>query len=161
EGTETPLLSHFFLGLLIAGATIALLAKRSVIQLPNIRMLGLAIAFFGMLAISVGISSFKFVSVAALGEWLIYALAFLTVVAAAGRSSGPRAILVAIYAGCVVIALYGIRFEYLVAGDPTWRIFGGWINPNALAGMLLIGFILGAALGLHGDRRVVLATFVG
>lgn len=163
EGTETPLLSHFSIGCLIAAAMVAFLAKRSVLQLPNIRILGVLIGFFGLLIVSVGLSGFRFVSGAILSEWLLYALAFFTVVTAAGRGSGPRSIMLGLYGGCVLVALYGIRFEYLPssATDPSWRIFAGWINPNALAGMLLIGLILGIALGFRSDRRVALITGIG
>lgn len=154
-GMETPLFSHFILGALIAAAMIYLLSRRSVLQLPNIGLLGLTIAFFALLTLSVAFSSFKFVSFSALTEWLIYALAFLTVVTALGRQSGPRLVVTCLFAGIAVIALYGLRFEYWPASatEPSYRIFAGWINPNAAAGIFLIGFLLGVALLLQALER--------
>src|SRR5688500_5353916 len=76
QGFETPLLSHFVIGLLIAAAMAISLLKRNVIQLPNLKLAGLFVGFFGLLFVSVGISEFRFFSMAALSEWLLYALAF-------------------------------------------------------------------------------------
>jgi len=155
QGVETPLLSHFVIGLLIAAATIAVLVKRSVLQLPNVKLIGLMIGFFGMLVLSCGMSAFKLVSMATLSEWLIYALALFAVVAATGRQSGPRLVLSCLYAGVVLIAIYGIRFEYLPMSstDPSYRIFAGWINPNATAGILFVGALLGFSIAVTSGPK--------
>jgi len=145
QGFETPLLSHFAIGVLIAAAIALSLIQRSVIQLPNLKLAGIMVGFFGILFASVGISEFRFASMAAIGEWLLYALAFFASVAVLGRRDGPRLVLTSLFAGCCLLALYGIGFEYreMRVLDPNYRIFMGWVNPNAAAGILVIGGALG------------------
>jgi hypothetical protein len=152
QGFELPLLTHWIIGLLIGASLIVSLFQRKVIQLPNVRLVGLALAFFGLLAFSIGLSDFRFVSMAAFGEWLLYALAIFTTVAVAGRSEGPKIVLAAFFVGVAILAIYGIGFEYrdMRAIDPHYRIFAGWVNPNATAGILTIGLMTG-----YGLLRVV------
>ena len=163
QGFETPLLSHFVIGLLFAASLAISLIQRSVVQLPSIRLMALLMAFFGILALSVGLTEFRFVSIAAIGEWLLYALALFTAVAVCGRQDGPRLILTAFYIGVAVLALYGVGFEYrdMRAIDPGYRIFIGWVNPNATAGVLILGFMIGLGLFSTADRTVKLLMAVG
>ncbi|MCG9896251.1 MAG: O-antigen ligase family protein, partial [Fimbriimonadaceae bacterium] len=72
---------------------------------------------------------------------------------AAGRKSGPWIIVGAAVAGAGIVGLRGL-FEYLSirSVEPTYRIFAGWSNPNAVAGLYLA--CLPAALALSvSDRR--------
>jgi O-antigen ligase len=163
EGFETPLLSHFTLGILIALAMAISLLQRAVIQLPNIKLTGLMIGFFGLLFISVGLSTFRSASISMLGEWLLYALAFFTAVEVLGRKHGPRLMLSALFVGVCIVALYGIGVEYqqMRAIDPSYRIFGGWVNPNATAGIFLIGLTVGMGLMPSFERGAALLTGVG
>ncbi len=148
QGFETPLLSHFCIGLLVAAAMAISLFQRAVIQIPSIKLAGLMIGFFGLLMISVGLSSFRFVSMGVLGEWLLYALTLFAAVAILGRRQGPILVITALFVGICFLALYGIGVEYqeMRSLDPSYRIFAGWINPNATAGIFLIGLLIGVGL---------------
>ncbi|HJP82650.1 MAG TPA: O-antigen ligase family protein, partial [Fimbriimonadaceae bacterium] len=163
EGFETPLLTHAIFGLLVGGALAISLWRRSVIQLPNMRLSAAMLCFFGVLFASVGLSQFRFVSMAALAEWLIYGVAFFASVAVLGRGQGPRFALFALFAGTCVIAIYGIGIEYqsMRTIDPNHRIFAGWINPNATAGILLLAMILGMGLARAADRTGRLLIYIG
>ena len=163
QGFETPLLSHFLIGLLIAAAMAVSLFQRAVIQLPNAKLTGTLIGFFGLLVLSVGLSEFRFVSMATLGEWLLYALTLFASVAILGRRQGPILVLTALFVGICVVALYGIGLEYreMRTLDPNYRIFGGWVNPNATAGILIIGLLIGAGLVPTFQKGAALLTGVG
>ena len=159
QGFETPLLSHLIIGALISLAMAISLIQRSIIQLPNLKLSAMMIGFFGLILISVGLSSFRFVSMAALSEWLLYALTFFTAASVLGRQQGPKLTLAAMFVGVCFLAVYGIGFEYqqMRALDPNHRIFAGWVNPNATAGMLAIGLLIGFGLipGLQRGAAVL------
>ncbi|MBC8065642.1 MAG: O-antigen ligase family protein [Chlorobia bacterium] len=163
QGMETPIFSHLAIGLLVAAAMAISLAQRSVIQLPNIKLTGAMVGFFGLLFISVGLSEFRFVSMATLGEWLLYALTFFTAVAVLGRNDGPKLILGSLFVGVSVLALCGIGVEYqeMRALDPSYRIFAGWVNPNATAGIFLSGLVIGLGLIPSLQRGAALLAGVG
>lgn len=163
QGFETPLLSHFFIGFLVAIAMAISLMQRAVIQLPNAKLTGTLIGFFGLLMVSIGLSEFRFVSMATLGEWLLYALTLFASVAILGRRQGPILVLTALFVGICVVALYGIGLEYreMRALDPNYRIFGGWVNPNATAGIFIIGLLIGVGLIPTFQKGAALLTGVG
>lgn len=161
-GTSAPLLTHALIFFPIALA-LGFLFRRQVVQVPNSTLATSLFLFFGALAGTVLLSAFKFTSLATAAQWLAYAIAFLVAVGAAGRRTGPFAVVAAIFAGCVVMSMRGLlEYGAVKAEDPTWRIFAGWINPNATAGMLLVGFFAGVAtLSLAKDRMVSLISGVG
>ncbi len=163
QGFEVPLFSHLAIMVPIALGLALSLGQRSVIQLPNIRLMGLIVAFFGLLFISTGLSAFKFVSMAALAEWLTYALALFACVAVLGRDVGPRVVLTSLFVGICCLALYGIGVEYqqMRATDPNVRIFAGWVNPNATAGIFSIGIAIGTPILLLADRVPKLLVSIG
>lgn len=158
-GIDAPSASHLLLGILVLGSLIWALCFRYVLQAPTIRVGAPLIGFFGLLAFSVALSSFKMVSLASLAEWLVYGAAFFAVTLAAGRVLGPRMLIVSLFAGCVVIAVWGI-LEYS-SRTPDWRIFASWQHPNALAGMLTIGLMLGLGLTAMHKRVAALAAGTG
>lgn len=162
-GMETPIFSHLAIGLLVAAAMAVSLSQRSVIQLPNIKLTGAMVGFFGLLFISVGLSEFRFVSMASLSEWLLYALTFFAAVAILGRQDGPKLVLSSFFIGVCLLALYGIGVEYqeMRALDPGYRIFAGWVNPNAAAGIFLVGFVAGLGLIPSLQRGAGLLAGVG
>ncbi len=163
QGFETPILSHFLIGLLVASAMAISLLQRAVIQLPSMKLTGLMVGFFGLLMISIGLSAFRFVSMASLGEWLLYALTFFASTALLGRRQGPILVLVSMFVGVCVIALYGIGMEYqeMRVLDPSYRIFAGWVNPNATAGIFIIGLMVGIGLLPSLQRGAALLTGIG
>jgi len=163
QGFETPLLSHLVIGTLISLAMAISLIQRSIIQLPNLKLAAMMVGFFGLIFISVGLSSFRFASMAALSEWLLYALTFFTAASVLGRQQGPRLALAAMFVGVCLLAVYGIGFEYqqMRALDPNHRIFAGWVNPNATAGMLAIGLLIAAGLMPGLQRGAAVLTGLG
>lgn len=157
--SASPAVAQLVLGLLAAGALAFALAKRAVVQLPALRLAAPIAGFFAVLGLSIVLSSFKMVTLSALAEWLSYGVAFFAVVASAGRVEGPRLILWSLFLGCVVVAAFGL-LEY-GHSPPGWRIFGGWQNPNALAGMLVIGLFCGCGLAAASERVARLAATFG
>jgi len=150
---ETPWLSHAYLGLFLAATAIWMAFSQKVIAIPKIPMSALMIFFGGCLFASISGSSFKLVSGATIAEWLLYLVAFFVSASVTGRGKGSQVLLGSIVAGCAIVALMGIiEYGQMRQIDPTWRIFASWVNSNALAGMLLIGFILGLGLTLLNER---------
>lgn len=159
-GGETPILSHFVLALLVCAASVWVLVSRRVVQVPMAPAGMLALVFFALVAVSVIYSGYPFVSWESAFEWLAYAAAFFGAIAVVGRRSGPSAVLGAFFAGASLQGLLGV-WEYLaLRSDPTWRIFGTWQNPNALAAILLLGFFIGCGL-LMASRRTGTAFAIG
>jgi O-antigen ligase len=139
-----PAFAHAVISLFFLAGFGLLLATSMVIQTPSTR-LGMALGLLlGLLLISFAPSSFKFVSTASFAHWLIYVLGFFAAVALSGRRHGPKIVTLAIFAGVFVVALLGVReYAEMKAIDPSWRVFSTWMNPNALAGILIIGLLLG------------------
>lgn len=150
-GSAAPTLAHTLLAFLIGSAFIALLLTRRVVQVPNNTLAVTLCIFGGGVAASVIVSDFRSVSTPIGLEWVTYVLAFFAVVGAAGRRNGPIAIVSAFVAGTTLLAALGLR-EYMDSSDPNWRIFSLWVGPNALATMLLVGFVLSLGLLLILDR---------
>ncbi|HWA83792.1 MAG TPA: O-antigen ligase family protein [Fimbriimonadaceae bacterium] len=148
RGGEIATLQHALLGLLIVAAFVYLIVKRKIVQVPQASISGPLAAFLFLLLASVLISGYRWVSLTSFAEWAIYGLALVVSVAGLGRKTGPILVLASLSAGTGLVALLGI-FEYggeRLRGNPSWRIFANWNNPNALAGMLVLGLL--ASLGL-------------
>lgn len=143
--------AHAILGTLVAAAGLLLLFGRKVVQVPNSKFYGVMLFFLGTLAATTLNSAMKEQSIQELAEWLLFGLGTFAIVAGVGRGRGPVAILVAIFASVVILARNGL-IEYRSAGDPTWRIFAGWQQPNAVAGIFVVGLLLGVGLLLSQKR---------
>ncbi|MEZ5163976.1 MAG: O-antigen ligase family protein [Fimbriimonadaceae bacterium] len=160
-GGALPLTARFLIALLIFGGLTLLLMKRRVIQIPNLRLGYLVLGLVIVLGLSILGSSFQF---AAFREWqswvLMVACMFLTV-SAVGREKGWNVVAMALVAGVTILSLRGIyEFSSVMRNEPTYRIFAGWSNPNALASVLVAGSLL--AMGLtakaKGIDRILLTT---
>lgn len=148
RGQEIATLQHALLALIVVAAFVYLVVKRKIVQVPQAWISGPMAAFFALLIGSVLLSSYRWVSLTSFAEWAVYGIALIAAVAGLGRKTGPILVMAALSAGTGLVALMGI-FEYggeRLAGNPSWRIFGGWQNPNALAGILVIGVLV--SLGL-------------
>jgi len=146
-GPEVPTLTVAILSLLVAAGLVLHLARSAVLQVPPYRMTILFGVFIATLLFSVVLSSFRAVSLAALVPWLCYALVFFAIIGTVGRKQGPLWVIGAIFAGSATVGLRGIiEYSEMKAIDPTWRIFGGWVNPNATAVVLMIGLLCGLGL---------------
>lgn len=159
---ETPWLSHAYLGIFVVAAAVWLAFSQKVIAIPKIPMAAMMILFGGCLVASISGSSFKLVSIATAAEWLLYLVVFFVAAAVSGRGKGSWLLLGSIVAGCALVSAFGIR-EYgeTRALDPTWRIFAGWVHPNVLAGMLIVGFLLALGFTVVGTRLIALLAGIG
>ncbi len=157
-GPEAAILAHALLALLPCTALALLLFKRKIIQVPNTTISAVLLMFFGLLVGTISYSSFRYLSIQAATEWITYGIAFYAVIAGAGRQRGPAEIVAGLTLGCTVVALKAIA-EYVstMATDPTWRIFAGWVNPNATATMLLVGFFCALGLAVSSQRNLAAA----
>ncbi|MHB8635805.1 MAG: O-antigen ligase family protein [Fimbriimonadaceae bacterium] len=157
DGVDTPGVANL---LIAAGALVSIVVlamRRRVLQLPNSRVAAALFVLIGVITTSVIVSNFKSVSVGAWSHWIAYALVFFAAVAATGRVRGPEFVVGAFVAGCTLSAALAIReWGQRRSIDPTWRVFAVWNNPNALAGILVIGLIVGLAMLIASDRLVSL-----
>lgn len=156
---ETPWLSHAYLGLFVLAAAVWIGATQKVVAIPRLSIAALMVFFGGCLVASVSGSSFKMVTLATVSEWLIYLAAFFVGAAAAGRGGQARVLLGSAVAGCALVSLMGVlEYGQMRSIDPTWRIFASWVNSNALAGVLLLGLMLGLGLCLTSKGLPALAS---
>ncbi|RYG48236.1 hypothetical protein EON79_05055 [bacterium] len=159
---ETPLLTHAFLAFPVLILLGTALVRRQVVQVPT-PSVSVAVLFLAtLLCASVAYSLHRGVSLALLPEWLTYLASIYAAVATVGRRLGPKLIVAGGFAGGVFVALRGIR-EYTEwkAFDPNWRIFAGWINPNAAAIALAVGFLCGLTIILVEKRAIALVAIFG
>ena len=152
-GPEGPNLTRALLGSLLALAVSISLARHRVIQIPKLKLSLLMVALVGIVGISIMNSAFPFVSYSSWLTWVVYALAFFSVVATSGRRLGVHALLWSLTAGGTLTALKGIvEYGTIRGSEPGYRIFAGWSNPNAVAGVLCVLVPLALGLCLASER---------
>jgi len=159
---ELATLPHALISLLVCIPAILCLMQRRIVQCPPAPISVAAISFFGLVILSTLVSSFKSTSLPIAVEWSVYGLAFFATTALIGRRQGPKAMLATYFAGSAWVAIRGImEYGQNKAIDPSWRIFAGWVNPNATAAALLIGLFAGLAILADSDRLVTLLSGMG
>jgi tetratricopeptide (TPR) repeat protein len=152
-GSDAPLLTHAVLGLPIVAALIWILFSRRIQQVPGQTFTAVWLLFFLFVGVSAIFSSFRSLSLTLWLEWLVYGAGVFAVVACVGRNRGPLAVLSALSAGSAVVALKGLmEYGQMRGTDASWRIFAGWVNPNATAALLLIGFFVSLGLCVTAER---------
>jgi O-antigen ligase len=142
-----PLMTVAVIALLVAIAGSMALLQRRVIQFPA-APLAMALGLFtATIVASMSWSSFRAVSLGAAMPWVTYAAIFFVGVMVLGRQSGPRWLFTATATGGTLLAIRGI-LEYgdMKPVDPTWRIFAGWVNPNATGAILMLTLFSALAL---------------
>ncbi len=141
--------SHAILGVIIISAWIIAILKQSVILLPSPKVLSFVALFWFLLFFSFSVTQFPHDYFLELAKWTIALMAMFTVVALSGRTRGAKSILLALFAGIVVISISAL-IEYITysAHAPNWRVFGGWHNPNAFASILSLSLPVLFAFGL-------------
>jgi len=156
-GAETPLLTHALLGALIASAAGIALWRRRILQVPGAFVSIPLVVLGASVLCSVFLSAFKSYSWPAALEWLVFCMTAFATTMVLGRREGPRWYLGSLVAGCSVVAILAIlEFQRERIGDPGYRVFGGWVNPNALAGILMIGILTALGLCASLERRASL-----
>ncbi|MBX7135689.1 MAG: O-antigen ligase family protein [Fimbriimonadaceae bacterium] len=152
-GDSAPILAHAIPIVLACTALAITLWQRRVIQAPSLRFWACLGAFLAILGASVVFSRFTMVSIQTWLEWLSYGAITCAVVATMGRGKGPHVLLWTLTGAVGFVAVRGVM-EYAGQSDPTWRIFAGWVNPNALAGILLLGLFPALGLVMSEERPV-------
>ena len=139
-----PLLTVGIIAILVAIAGITAFLQRRVVQFPALPVAVSCGLFLVSLLASIVWSNFRGVSLGASTAWLTYVATFFVSVMVLGRKSGPRMLLIGLLAAGTVVSLKGIM-EYgdMKWRDPTWRIFAGWVNPNATAAVLMVCLFAG------------------
>ncbi|MCH8274443.1 MAG: O-antigen ligase family protein [Armatimonadetes bacterium] len=149
-----PSVGQAVLALLIAIPFIWIVVKRPVLTAPASNITGAVFLFWVWMGFSALASQFPNEAFAEFARWTVYLLMMAGCVMALGRSAGVHAALGAIIVGVSLAALGGIS-EYLAMreNDPTWRIFGGWHNPNALAAMFALALPVMLSVAILGAYR--------
>ncbi len=158
-GNEATLWAHAFLCLPVLAGFVYLSLTRKIFQTPITPLVVSVMIYLGLVILSVSISSYRSHSLTVAMEFALQGLVFFAVVAGVGRQKGPHAVLTALFVATVILGCLGLREYGEFKADPTWRIFAGWSGPNALAGMLLIGFFVGIGLLWVSER--VQAILIG
>lgn len=166
RGLEWPLLSHLLVALPALLTFAWLLLRRRTIAVPGPKI-GVPLAALGGLAWAAALASdYRGMALPGAVEWSAYGLVFFGIVAGGGRNGG-RLLLSAIVAGGTITALLAVRqYGDMKAGDPGFRVFGPWNNPNATGAYLAIALILALSL-LPGAERLaklgygLAATLIG
>ena len=159
-GSETPILSHWLIGLVIVVAICVAVWHRRVLHLPRGIVLGPICLLAALLMISLLYSDYRAISLIVLCEWLLCLAAFFAATAITGHGLGPKLVIGALIAGCFIVSVIGLR-DYGLEKDPNWRIFANWVNPNALAGILVIGLFCALGFTVAWKRIASLATGAG
>ncbi len=159
---ETPYVAHFLILLPVAIASVALMWSRRVQIVPETKFLAALTLMMVLIVASIAVSRFTFISVGVAIEWLAAVLVLFTVLGALGKVQGPQLALAALAAGCATEALVAIvEYGQTRSIDPNWRVFGDWVHPNVLAGMLLLGFFASFGLAATTERLSRLLCLLG
>jgi hypothetical protein len=146
---------HMLIALPIVAAVAIAAFKRGVLQIPNVAVWLPLLAFFFWLAIGVPASPARYEAILDFAKWVAAFAAMIGCGFLLGRDKGPRVAAYALFAGIAVLGLIGVA-EYSTASIDAgnWRIFADWHNPNALAGMLIIGVFVGFGLFPGATERL-------
>ena len=152
---DRPSLGHLLLALpIIAGVAIAGF-RRGVLQMPSMAVWVPLTALFFWLAIGVPLSPTRYEAILDFARWVTAFAALMGCCFLLGRNSGPRVAAWALFAGVAVVGFVGIaEFAEASKSAGNWRIFAGWHNPNAVAGILMIGLPLGMGLFAGAEERL-------
>lgn len=160
-GSALPIGTRFLLALLACVGLALAIGKNRVVQVVNIRVMGLLGLMIVLIGATVLFSKFPYLAVRDWLPWLLFGSVVVLTVAATGRERGPWAVVAALSAGTGVVALRGIsEFLEIMSKEPTHRIFAGWNNPNAVASVLLGGALLsiGATIACQNRYRILFAV---
>ncbi|MCW5938859.1 MAG: O-antigen ligase family protein [Fimbriimonadaceae bacterium] len=152
-GLELPLNARWLISLFLVVAFALAWFRHRIVQIPVLPVIGCLGVFCGLVLASVPQSAFPMASFQFGLEWLTYALALGAAVAVVGRGGGPRAMVWILVSAAVLVAAKGItEYAGMRAIEPTYRIFAGWNNPNALAGILVLASPLATGLAVTAQR---------
>jgi len=149
-GGALPYLSRLVIALFILGGLAILAVRNRVIQLPNVRILFLLTFMVLLLGLSIAGTDFKYAAMRDWVTWFVYGGALFLTIGSIGRGNRPLLLAGTLGLGITVVALRGIeQYVEIMAKEPTFRIFAGWTNPNAVASIFVVGFLLLTGLMLR------------
>lgn len=119
------------------------------IILPYKWILGLAVAFFGFLALSAWHSASLYLTIRELLNFSAYLLIFLMIVGLGQDRRSVYLILASLGVSSLVVGMLGVK-EYILSGAGGWRTFSTFFNPDFLAGFTAM--MLPIALGWYLSR---------
>lgn len=150
-----PAFGHMLIALPIVAAVAIAAYRRGVLQVPSPGVWVPLSAFFLWLAIGVPASPSRYEAILDFAKWVAAFAALIGCGFLLGRDRGPRVAAYALFAGISVLGLFGIaEFATASIDSGNWRIFADWHNPNALAGMLIIGLPVGLGLYAGSHERL-------
>jgi len=134
---ELPQVTRAIVAALVLGPYAWLLYKNRVVAIPTVRIMG-AVGVLGLCLVAASLMSpYRYPALVSLAQWLVALGGLVALVALMGRGQGPPFLLAAITVAGGLLAMRGImEYSAMKSIDPNWRIFGGYQNPNALAGVL-------------------------
>ncbi|MBL8066530.1 MAG: O-antigen ligase family protein [Chthonomonadaceae bacterium] len=160
-GPTSPFGTRAVLGTLLALSFIISVRGKRFVQVPSLPLLGALTALVFWTGCTSLWSSFPYASYSTWLNWILFGLALVATVSSCGRQSGVRALLTSLVVGAVLVAINGVtEYSAMKALDPGYRVFGGWNNPNALAGLLASVAPLAAGLSFSKTRLVSLSASV-
>lgn len=162
EGGQMFTTVRVFIALLVFGGLALVVAKDRVVQMPTVWYAGFLALVVAGLGTSIMVSEFRTVSLDAWVNWLAYAAALYLAVATLGRKRGPHLLIETVVLAAGLVATKGV-WEFLVAraGEPGYRIFADWNNPNALAGLLVTSLPLALYVGIRSEGGKRIAAWLG
>ncbi|MHB0913498.1 MAG: O-antigen ligase family protein, partial [Armatimonadota bacterium] len=89
--------------------------------------------YFALLAASAVDSVYLGATMKELANTGAYLLVFLLAASLSGQRRAVYGLLCALGLSATIVGALAVR-EYMAAGDPTWRVFGSFFNPDYLAG---------------------------
>ncbi|MDQ2986454.1 MAG: O-antigen ligase family protein [Armatimonadota bacterium] len=152
---DKPAFGHMLLALPIVLAVAIAAFKRGVLQMPSMAVWIPLTALFFWLAIGVPASPTRYEAILDFARWVAAFAAMIGCCFLLGRDKGPRFAAWALFAGISLVGVVGVaEFAEMSREAGNWRIFAGWFNPNAVAGILIVGIPLGLGLYAGAEERL-------
>lgn len=134
-----PSIQHAFLGILILISGICVVLKKRILLLPNPWIFGALVIFWVLSGTSFFVSENRYASLQEFTRVSVFAATYLICIATLGRVSLVALGLSVLGVSVALVGLMGIsEFIETSRSVPNWRIFAGWQNPNAAAGLFAI-----------------------
>jgi O-antigen ligase/tetratricopeptide (TPR) repeat protein len=145
-GRSVPAFDHALVAAFLLCGVLFASMRKSVLQIPAASITSLLFLFWLWLALSLVESRFKNDTLLELARYTTYTLTLFGSVIILGREKLSKAALIAILCGATLVALSGV-YEFMMSiRTANWRIFAGWQNPNAVAGLFAIAIPIGIGL---------------
>lgn len=155
SGGQMPLFGSFVLSLGVLTAFAAAAWGADIWRFPVGRIFTPLLLLLLSLGVSVASTGFQWHAVQKFAEWLTAALLLFTIVAMVRRGSLAWLMLGSLIAGASLVSLNALQ-DYafqLKLGNPTWRVFATFFNPNFFAGYLAMTIPLTWGVLLYTARN--------